>query len=48
MLAMSLSHRQAVNFFKMCIHFGAVKVVHSKSNDKHESSLSLRVALNKS
>ena len=32
----------------MCIHFGAVKVVHSKSSDKHESSLTLRVALNKS
>ena len=30
----------------MCIHFGAVKVVHSK-HDKHESSLTLRVALNK-
>ena len=40
---------QAVDFiYKMCIHFGAVKVVHSKSSDKHESSLTLRVALNKS
>ena len=35
-------------FFEMCIHFGAVKVVHSKSSDKHESSLTLRVTLNKS
>ena len=35
-------------FFEMYIHFGAVKVVHSKSRDKHESSLTLRVALNKS
>ena len=43
---MSPSHRQSVNF-EMCIHFGAVKVVHSKSSDKHESSLTLRVALNK-
>ena len=31
-----------------CIHFAAVRVVHSKSSDKHESSLTLRVALNKS
>ena len=23
-------------FFEICIHFGAVKVVHSKSSDKHE------------
>ena len=35
-------------FFKMCIHFGVVKVVHSMSSGKHESSLTLRVALNKS
>ena len=45
---MSPSRRQAVNFFEMCIHFGAVKVVHSRSSDKHESSLTLGVALNKS
>ena len=32
----------------MCIHFGAIKVVHSKNSDKHESSLTLRVTLNKS
>ena len=32
----------------MCIHFGGAKVVHSKSSDKHESSQTLRVALNKS
>ena len=32
----------------MSIHFGTVKVVHSKSSGKHESSLTLRVALNKS
>ena len=41
-------HRQTVNFFQMCIHFGAVKIVNSKSSDKHEPSLTLRVALNKS
>ena len=35
-------------FSEMCIHFGAVKVVHSKSSDKLESSLTLRVALNNS
>ena len=35
-------------FLEMCIHFGAVKVVHSKSSDKRESSLTLRVAVNKS
>ena len=28
-------------FFEMCIRFGAVKVIHSKSSDKHESSLTL-------
>ena len=33
---------------KILNHFGAVKVVHSKSSDKHESSLTLIVALNKS
>ena len=27
--------------FKMCINFGAVKVLHSKSGDKRESSLIL-------
>ena len=27
----------------MCIHFGAVKLVHSKGSDKHESSLTLKV-----
>ena len=32
----------------MCIHFGAVKVIHLKNSDKHESSLTLRVTLNKS
>ena len=26
-------------FLEMCIHFVAVKVVHSKSSDKHEYSL---------
>ena len=35
-------------FFEMCIRFGTVRVVHSKSSDKHESSLILKVALNKS
>ena len=40
--AVSPSRKQAV--IKMCIHFGAVKVVHSKSSDKHEPSLTLRVA----
>ena len=43
-----LVNKTSCEFFKMCTHFGAVKVVHSKSSDKHESSLTLRVALNKS
>ena len=34
--------------FKSVHHFVAVKVVHSKSSDKLESSLTLRVALSKS
>ena len=42
---MSPSRETSCEFFEMCIHFGAVKVVHSKSSDKHESSLTLRVAL---
>ena len=41
---MSPSRRQAVNFLKCAFDFGAVKIVHSKSSDKHESSLCLRVA----
>ena len=45
---MSPSHRQAVNFSKCAfIQVGAVKVVHSKSSDKHESSQTLRVAWTK-
>ena len=41
--------QEAVDFLKCaCIHFGVVKVVHSNSSDKHEFSLTLRVALNKS
>ena len=31
----------------MCNHFGAVKVVQSKSSDKHESNQTLRGALKK-
>ena len=39
------SHRQTVILLKMCIDFGAVKVVHF-SSDKYEPSLTLKVALN--
>ena len=31
--------KTSCEFFKMCIHFCAAKVVHSKSSGKHESSL---------
>ena len=46
--SLCLEVAERCEFFEMCIDFGAVKVVHSKSSDKHESSLTLRVALNKS
>ena len=45
---MLASTQTSCEFLKTCIHFGAVKVVHFKSSDKLESSLSLRVGLNKS
>ena len=48
MYRVSPSHIQAVNIFETCIDFGRVQVVHFESSDKHEPSLTLRLALNKS
>ena len=45
---MSPSRRQAVNFLKCAFILVQSKLSISKSSDKHESSLTLRVALNKS
>ena len=45
---LNLSVLSVLIIFKVCIHFVAFKVVHSKSSDKLESSLTLRVALSKS
>ena len=47
--SMSPFHRLAVDFLKCAFILAhAVKVVHSKCSDKHEPSLTLRVAVNKS
>ena len=48
MFAFQFCCKSLTTSFEMCIHFGAVKVVHSKSSEKHEPRLILRVALNKS
>ena len=47
LLTLKLRAGYVFSGFEICIHFGAVKIVHFKSSDNREPSLTLRVDLNK-